>query len=307
MTVAIKIEGLTKRYSGLNAGTEVLAVNNLNLEVQEGEIFGFLGPNGAGKTTTIKMLLGLAFPSEGRAMVLGKPCGDKSIKHLISYLPETPYFYEHLSGPELLDFYGKIFGLKDKERKARVEELLVKVGLQRDTGKALRQYSKGMLQRIGLAQALINDPKLLFFDEPTTGLDPIAHMEIRDLITQIRNEGKTVFLSSHQLSDVEMVCDRVAIMNRGKLLRVGAMNEMLVGSKKELIAEGLAKDIESKLAAILPGATFSKGRMVAYIHDDKTSADAIDLIRQHGASVVSLIPQRRSLEDIFVETIQEAK
>lgn len=307
MSVAIQIEGLTKRYPGLGVASDVLALDHLNLEVQQGQIFGFLGPNGAGKTTTIKMLLGLIFPTEGKATILGKPCGDKDVKKLISYLPETPYFYEHLTGPELLDFYGKIFHLDDKKRKAKIEELLNKVGLQRDTGKQLRSYSKGMLQRIGLAQALINDPQLLIFDEPTSGLDPIAHMDIRDLITQLRKEGKTVFLSSHQLSDVEMVCDRVAIMNHGKLLKTGQLDEMLTGTKKELVAEGLSEEAVQQMKKIAPDAQISKNRVLAYLHTDDSIQDAVQLVIKSGGTLISLIPQRRSLEDIFVETIQEAK
>src|SRR5919199_6594661 len=234
MAMAIRAEGLTKRF--FQRG-EVVAVDHLNLEVAEGEIFGFLGPNGAGKTTTIKMLLGLIFPDEGTAEVLGFPAGAQEMRRLVSYLPENPYFYDHLTGGELLDFYGRLFGLDSSERAKRVDALMELVGLKNDKTKQLKQYSKGMMQRIGIAQALINDPKLLIFDEPTSGLDPVAHIEIRNLIESLRDQGKTVFLSSHQLSDVELVCDRVAILNYGRLVKTGAVDELVQGSRTQIVAE----------------------------------------------------------------------
>ena len=207
MASAIKTENLTKTYSSRSGKVNV--VDNLTLDVEEGEIFGFLGPNGAGKTTTIKMLLGISYPTSGKAWVLGKEIGDTEIHKRISYLPEKPYYYEHMTGEEILHFYGKLFNLRDPERSKKVKMLLDKVGLGEAGRKTISQYSKGMQQRIGLAQSLLNDPELLFLDEPTGGLDPIAHIEIRDLILQMRDEGKSVFISSHQLSDVEQICDRV--------------------------------------------------------------------------------------------------
>lgn len=217
MESAIKIEGLTKEYLNKTTGQMVRAVDDLHLEVYRGEIFGFLGPNGAGKTTTIKMLLGLIFPTKGDAWIFGKPIGDVSVKKVIAYLPESPYFYEYLTGRQVLDFYARLFGIPASERKKKVDTLLEVVGLSRDGDKTLRNYSKGMLQRIGIAQALLNDPELLFLDEPTSGLDPMARIEIRDLIIRLKQQGKTVFLSSHQLLEVELICDRVSILNRGKL------------------------------------------------------------------------------------------
>src|SRR5262249_5875492 len=190
MAAAVSIQGLTKKYLDVWNKSEITAVDNLTLDVEEGEIFGFLGPNGAGKTTTIKMLLGLIFPTSGTAAMLGRPIGDVETRRQVSYLPESPYLYAHLTGSEALNLCGRWFGMEENGRRRRVDELMELVGLKNDKQKQLKQYSKGMLQRIGLAQALINDPKLLIFDEPTSGLDPVAHIEIRNLIVSLRDQGK---------------------------------------------------------------------------------------------------------------------
>src|SRR2546426_6535299 len=250
MAAAIQIQGLTKKF--LQRG-EVVAVDNLTLDVEEGEIFGFLGPNGAGKTTTIKMLLGLIFPTSGTATMLGRPIGDVETRRQVSYLPESPYFYDHLTGGELLEFFGRLFGIEEKARRRKIDELMDLVGLKNDKQKQLKQYSKGMLQRIGIAQALINDPKLLIFDEPTSGLDPVAHIEIRNLIQSLKEKGKTVFLSSHQLSDVERVCDRVAILNFGRLVKTGSVIELVEGSRTEVIARGVSPAGIEKLRGLSTG------------------------------------------------------
>jgi ABC-2 type transport system ATP-binding protein len=300
MAAAIQIDGLTKKF--LQRG-EVVAVDNLNLEVQEGEIFGFLGPNGAGKTTTIKMLLGLIYPTAGTASMLGRPIGDVDMRRQVSYLPESPYFYDHLTGVELLDFFGRLFGLDDAARRKRVDELMDLVGLKNDKQKQLKQYSKGMLQRIGLAQSLVNDPKLLIFDEPTSGLDPVAHIEIRNLIESLKDQGKTVFLSSHQLSDVELVCDRVAILNYGRLVKTGAVDELVQGSRTEIKAEKVAPEGVEAIRKLSPSVVAANGTMTAHHEDPVAVNQIVDLIRQHGGQVVSVMPQRRRLEDIFVETV----
>jgi ABC-2 type transport system ATP-binding protein len=299
MSVAISAAGLTKKFYQRG---EVVAVDHLDLEVNEGEIFGFLGPNGAGKTTTIKMLLGLIFPDEGSATVLGRPAGDLEMRQQVSYLPENPYFYDHLTGVELLDFYGRIFGVPGKERAKRVEGLMDLVGLRNDKQKQLKQYSKGMMQRIGLAQALINDPKLLIFDEPTSGLDPVAHIEIRNLIESVREQGKTVFLSSHQLSDVELVCDRICILNYGKLVRAGRMDELLAEGRTEITAARLPAETVGKLGELVQTVE-RDGQLIATCGDEAEVNACLDLIRNAGGSVISVIPLKRSLEEIFVETI----
>ncbi len=305
MATAVKTEGLTKTYRLLMQKEPVSAVSDLNIEVTEGEIFGFLGPNGAGKTTTIKMLLGLAYPTSGEAWVLGKPAGEIETKREISYLPETPYFYDYMNAAELVDFYARLFGIGKTEREGKIETLLKLVGLYQDRFKPLSQFSKGMLQRAGIAQALVNDPKLLFFDEPTSGLDPIAHSEIRDLILRLRDEGRTVFLSSHQLSDVELVCDRVAILNRGKLLKTGKLDELLTESSVEITTEKLDADTISKLKAVSNKILEEKAVVIVSLEDGLKSDQAIDIIRAAKGRILSVMPLRRTLEDLFVETIKE--
>ncbi|MGB9586727.1 MAG: ABC transporter ATP-binding protein [Armatimonadota bacterium] len=305
MAEAIRTEGLTKTYKLLMQKEPVSAVSNLSLEVEEGEIFGFLGPNGAGKTTTIKMLLGLTYPTEGKAWVLGRPAGDIDVKREISYLPESPYFYDYMTGSEVVDFYARLFGMSTKARNTKVEELLKLVGLHHDGNKPLNQYSKGMLQRIGIAQALVNDPKLLFFDEPTSGLDPIAHSEIRDLILKLRDEGRTVFLSSHQLSDVEMVCDRIAILNRGRLLKIGKLDDLLHGSTIEIRAQGIGNDTIEKLKALSQSVRSEDGAILISVGESEGVNHAIDLIRAAKGQVLSVMPKKRTLEDLFMEIIRE--
>ncbi len=305
MAAAIEIRNLTKTYHNIVGGGTFTAVDDLNLQVEQGQIFGFLGPNGAGKTTTIKMLLGLIFPTAGDAFLLGRPIGNLDVKREIAYLPESPYFYDYLTGPELLDFYGRLFGLSDKVRNQRIEELIHTVGLGHATGRTLRQYSKGMLQRIGIAQALINDPKLLFFDEPTSGLDPVAHIDIRNLILRLKDQGKTVFLSSHQLSDVEMVCDRVAIIHRGVLRTTGHVAELLTGSQVRIVTLGLPKDALEKIRTMADRVDDEDGQATIWESDDQQVDAIVDTIRASKARIVSLTPERRSLEDIFIETVSE--
>lgn len=305
MDNAIEIRDLTKSFHNILTHEDVLAVDHLNLEIHRGEIFGFLGPNGAGKTTTIKMLLGLIFPTSGSASVLGRPPGDIDAKRKIAYLPESPYFYEHLTGYEVLDFYGTLFGMPADARHKRVTELLELVGLTGAHGKRLRQYSKGMLQRVGLAQALINDPDLLFLDEPTSGLDPIAHLDIRDLILRLRDEGRTVFLSSHQLSDVEMVCDRVSILNHGKLIRVGALKDLLMGESVEVRAERVSPQAFETIKSYAADAFTVEGTVQARIAPEKVS-ETVQMIQQGGGEILAVVPSRRTLEDIFIETVREA-
>ncbi len=305
MAAAISTQGLTKIYYDIFQKAEIMAVNDLNLEVEEGEIFGFLGRNGAGKTTTIKMLLGLIFPTNGSATVLDRPCGDIEVKKQVSYLPESPYFYETMTGQDLLFFYGKLFRIPDAELTKRVATLLKDVGLETAGGRNLRGYSKGMLQRIGIAQSLINDPKLLFLDEPTSGLDPIAHAEMRDLIVNVGRGGKTVFLSSHQLSDVEQVCTRVAIIHRGKLLSVGRLDDLLSGEEIRLVAQGIGDGIDAKLKQLTQTIERTDGQISAILPDQDAVSTAIDLIRAEKGQIVSITPHKRSLEEVFVNMVRQ--
>ena len=299
---AIEINHLVKKYRS------VVAVNDISLDVYEGEIFGFLGPNGAGKTTTIKTLLGLIFPSAGEVRVLGKPAGDIDVKQQISYLPESPYFYEHMSAREVVGFYGSLFGLSGAARDKRVDYLLELVGLQGAGNKPLRAFSKGMLQRVGIAQALINDPKVLFFDEPTSGLDPVAHRDIRDLILHLKGEGRTLFLSSHQMSDVEMVCDRVSILNRGKIRRLGHVEDLIAGGHIEILAENVNAD-EAEMARLRAMATKVEQVGSKVIITTGTSLQeknqALDWVRANKGDVLEMTQTRRTLEDIFYETVHE--
>jgi len=302
--LAIRTVNLTKRYSGLWSKQAVEAVKNLNLEVYRGEIFGFLGPNGAGKTTTIKVLLGIIYPTEGEAYVLGQPAGDPKNHYKISYLPENPYFYDYMTGREILTFYAKLFGIPEPERSKRVNELLDRVGLLRAADQTLRTYSKGMLQRIGLAQCLINDPELLILDEPTAGLDPIAHIDIRDTILELRNQGKTLFISSHQLSDVERVCDRVAILNKGVMVQLGRIEELLAGGHVEVIADKVPDNALEPIRQLGGKVSLHDGRLIVEQPDNGSVDRVIDIVRAAGGHIVSVKPYRRSLEDLFVETIQ---
>ncbi|MBW3622143.1 MAG: ABC transporter ATP-binding protein [Armatimonadetes bacterium] len=305
MALAVQTIGLTKRYGVLGRGGGRLAVDHLDLEVEQGVIFGFLGPNGAGKTTTIKMLLGLIFPTEGRAELLGKPVGNIQVRREISYLPESPYFYDYLSGAELLNFYGKLFNINAEERGRKIRQLLQLVGLAEDK-KPLREYSKGMLQRVGIAQALINDPKLLFFDEPTSGLDPIAHIEIRDVILKLKEEGKTIFTSSHQLSDVELICDRVSIIHRGKLMKIGDVDDLLKGSEVQIIVDRpLSPALEQSLRGLSQRVVEQEGRILLYQSDEELVGQIIDAVRAERARLISVTPQRQSLESIFLQTVRD--
>ncbi len=301
---AIEITNLVKKYK------TVLAVNDISLDVYEGEIFGFLGPNGAGKTTTIKTLLGLIFPNSGDVRVLGKPAGDIDVKQQISYLPESPYFYEHMSASEVVGFYGSLFGLQGAAKVKRSDYLLELVGLQGAGRKPLRAFSKGMLQRVGIAQSLINDPKVLFFDEPTSGLDPVAHRDIRDLILHLKNEGRTIFLSSHQLSDVELVCDRVSILHRGKIRRLGNVEDLIAGGHIEVIAENVRADAD-RMGALQGLSTKVEQVGDRMIIQSEASVPAknrvLDWIRGAGGDVVEMSQTRRTLEDIFYETVHEGE
>jgi len=299
LAAAIETKQLTKSYKSRQHG-RINVVDHLDLQVEEGEIFGFLGPNGAGKTTTIKMLLGIIYPTSGEGYVLGKEIGDMEVHRLISYLPERPYYYEHMTGPEILRFYGSLFGIHDEKLFA---SLLEKVNLHRDTTKSISQYSKGMQQRIGLAQSLINDPRLLFLDEPTGGLDPIAHREIRDLILSFRGEGRTVFISSHELSEVELICDRVAIINRGVIARQGKLTDLLRGSRLELTVSDVPESLLTSMELEDCHLSASANYLILDMPEVNNVNNVIDAVRNAKGSVISVIPRKKRLEDLFVETV----
>lgn len=284
----------------------VRAVRDLSLTVQQGEIFGFLGPNGAGKTTTLKMLMGLIFPSQGEAKLFGLPSNDLRAKARLGFLPEHPYFYDYLTGLEFLNFYARLFGLSSSIRSVRVERLLEQVGLSHARKLPLRKYSKGMIQRIGIAQALINDPDLVILDEPMSGLDPIGRKDVRDIIFRLRESGKTVFFSSHILQDVEMLCDRVAIVTKGQLRKLGTLHDLLSdlsGLKTEITFTGLSTldlDQLTRLAerVIVPGPP-----RTTLVFSTERSEEAIKLILQKGGKLESMVPLKGTLEDLFVQQV----
>src|SRR6266568_8744095 len=301
---AIEILGLEKTYMvGFWRKRPKRALLPLHLTVQEGEIFGFLGPNGAGKTTTLKMLMGLVFPTAGIARILGHEWTDPEIKAQIGFLPEQPYFYDYLTAHELLDYYGQLSGVPSKDRKRRVEEVLQRVGLSEIKGVQLRKFSKGMLQRAGIAQAILHNPKLVFFDEPMSGLDPLGRREVRDLMEQLKHEGKTVFFSTHILSDAEALCDRVAIIHKGELRGVGAVADLTssVHGKVELVWQGTA--VPASLRALGAECHVTGDTVRAVLPEDKQDT-AIEVLRRERLRLISVTPVRASLEDYFVQKLQ---
>src|SRR5271167_419557 len=289
---AIDILGLEKTYSvGFWRKTPRCALRPLHLAVEEGEIFGFLGPNGAGKTTTLKLLMGLVYPTSGSARILGSEVNDPRMKAQIGFLPEQPYFYDYLTAAELLEYYAQLSGIAAKDRKLRVSEVLARVGLPDVGGMQLRKFSKGMLQRVGIAQAILHDPRLLFFDEPMSGLDPIGRREVRDLMTELKHAGKTVFFSTHILSDAEALCDRVAIIHQGELRGVGAVAELTSQAKGKVEIIFYAQTPPAGLAN-LGAETRVSGDIVNAILPEEQQNAALELLRRERIKLISLTPVR---------------
>jgi ABC-2 type transport system ATP-binding protein len=303
---AVEIIGLEKTYSvGFWRKRPKRALAPLHLTVHEGEIFGFLGPNGAGKTTTLKLLMGLVFPTAGTARILGREWSDPAVKAQIGFLPEQPYFYDYLTAHELLDYYGQLSGVSAAERKRRIPEVLARVGLTDVRGVQLRKFSKGMLQRAGIAQAILHDPKLVFLDEPMSGLDPIGRREVRDLMEQLKQEGKTVFFSTHILSDAESLCDRVAIIHKGVVRSVGAVEDLTstVQGRVEVVWQGT--QIPASMKALTSDCHVTGDRVRAVIHEKQQDA-AIDALRRERLRLIAITPLRTSLETYFIEKLQHA-
>jgi len=302
---AIEILGLEKIYSvGFWRKKPKHALRPLHLTVEEGEIFGFLGPNGAGKTTTLKLLMGLMFPTSGSARILDREINDPVMKAQIGFLPEQPYFYDYLTARELLQYYGQLSGIVAKELGRKVNQALQRVGLPDAGAVQLRKFSKGMLQRVGIAQAILHDPKVVFLDEPMSGLDPMGRREVRDLMEQLKHEGKTVFFSTHILSDAEALCDRVAIINKGELQGVGAVADLTssVHSKVELVWQGPA--VPASLRA-LGAECHGTGDTVRAILSEANQDAAIEALRRERLRLVSVTPVRTSLEDYFMQKLQQ--
>jgi ABC-2 type transport system ATP-binding protein len=279
--LVVEARNLSKVYRDFWGRSKKVALKPLDLEIRRGEIFGLLGPNGSGKTTTMKLLLGLIFPTSGEAIVFGKDATDVSKNDRIGYLPEESYLYKFLDAEETLDFYGRLFDMPPEERKRRADALIEMVGLSRDKKRQLREYSKGMTRRIGVAQALINDPELVLLDEPTSGLDPIGTREMKDLIIDLKERGKTVILCSHLLADVEDVCDRIAVLHQGELKELGRVDELLrVTDITQIRTSGLPPVAHEEIRAI---------------------------IQRHGGRDIEIGSPTTTLEDLFLEVVRDTE
>lgn len=285
--VIVETRKLTKVYRDFWGRQKKVALRALNLQIYRGEIFGLLGPNGSGKTTTIKLLLGLLFPTDGDALVFGQPASDVRKNERIGYLPEESYLYRFLNAEETLDFYGRLFGKSQlastPERSRRAQELIEMVGLKNDRKRILKEYSKGMRQRIGLAQALINDPELVILDEPTSGLDPLGTRWMKDLILELRKQGKTVLMCSHRLDDVQDVCDRIAILYDGELQELGKVSRLLQ----------IANRVELQVSGVKPGDEFRR--------------DLEEVVRRHGGKIEMYGHPTTTLEELFLRIVEESK
>jgi len=307
VTLALGTRDLTKDYAiGFWRKRPYRALDRLSIEVPAGQIFGFLGPNGAGKTTTLKLLMQLVYPTSGVAELLGRPLGDLSAKRKIGYLPENPYFYDYLTAEELLVYFARLFGWSARDSRARSARLLDDVGLGAERRLQLRKFSKGMLQRVGIAQALINDPELVIFDEPMSGLDPLGRRDVRTLMLQLRDRGCTVFFSSHVLSDAEALCHRVAILAKGRLVATGRLTDMLAFRARgwELVIAGASESLIASMGARVRRATpISEGRYALELPLDPPPERLLADFTAAGAHLVSLNPIRETLEDFFVEHV----
>jgi ABC-2 type transport system ATP-binding protein len=306
---AIRTRALTKDYFvGFWRPRPYRALDRLSIEVESGEVFGFLGPNGAGKTTTLKLLMQLVFPTSGEAEILGRPVGDVAVRRRIGYLPENPYFYDHLTAEELLDYYGRLFGIAAADRRARTASTLDRLGIGAERRLQLRKFSKGMLQRVGLAQAVLNDPEVVFLDEPMSGLDPLGRRDVRALMLELRDAGRTIFFSSHILSDAEALCSQVAIVAKGRLAAAGRLADM-----REFAVHGWELVMASVPEPALDRIRARARRVVAvagghYVIELPPEGRPDELLRDlvgAGASLVSLNPVRETLEDVFVRRVAE--
>lgn len=298
---AVRLAGLRKFFRGHLGIGKTVAVEGLDLEITAGQVFGLLGPNGAGKTTTLKMMLGLLRPDAGRVEIFGRPPGDARARVRLGYLPENPYFYDYLTAEEFLDFYGRLRGMPRALRRGRVVEILRRVGLEGRGNVALRKFSKGMVQRLGLAQAIQHDPDLVILDEPMSGLDPIGRRDVRDLILELKRAGKTVFFSSHILQDAEMICDRVAILQRGRLRSLGRLHDLVSQS---------ARWFEVAVRGSLPGSieadrisSEGDGHLLR-VADIAALTRLLERLRDSGGQVISVWPRRDTLEDLFLRELE---
>ena len=305
--IAIETEALSKDYFvGFWRPRPYRALDALTIQVQEGEVFGFLGPNGAGKSTTLKLLMGLIFPTSGSARILGKPVTDLAMRRRIGFLPENPYFYDYLTAEELLNYFAGLSGIRGPQRQQRVSRALDDVGLGGERKMKLRSFSKGMIQRVGVAQALVSDPSVVFFDEPMSGLDPLGRRDLRQLMLRLRDQGCTVFFSSHILSDAEALCSRVAILAQGRLMAQGRLSDIVAFELRgwELVVANLTEaaraSLQGRVAAITP---LADQRYTLELPTSEPPALLIHELASAGVSIVSLNPIRNTLEDYFVSLV----
>jgi ABC-2 type transport system ATP-binding protein len=300
--LAIEINALRKTYrTGFFKTSEKVGLHGLTLQVNEVEVFGCLGPNGAGKSTTLKLLTGLTFPTSGHARILGRDVNDPTVKAEIGFLPEQPYFYDYLTPTELLDYYAQLSGVSADVRRRRVPEMLERVGLTNAAKTQLRKFSKGMLQRVGIAQAIVHDPKIVFLDEPMSGLDPIGRHEVRDLIASLHDEGKTVFFSTHILSDAEALCDRVAVLHEGQLRGVCVVAELVAQQRGKV---EITWEAAAEIAALRDAEGYRRaGQTTRAVFPEQRAYEVIEALRVAGARLISVEPLQGSLEEYFLKHV----
>ena len=303
---AIRLHELTKDFRvGFWRPRAFRALDRVSLEVEPGEVVGYLGPNGAGKTTTLKLLMQLIYPTSGYAEILGQPAGDVEVRRRIGFLPETPYFYDNLSAEELLNYFARLFGYDAADARRRTSDMLDRVGLGAERRRLLRKYSKGMLQRVGIAQALINDPEVILLDEPMSGLDPIGRRDVRDLILSLRDEGRTLLFSSHILADVQAVCSRVVIMNKGRLVASGRVSDLALDARGwELVVSGVDRARMTALEPRVSSVTkVADGQYVIELPVDRPPEQIVAELAGSGARIISLNPRHETLEDYFMRQV----
>ncbi len=304
----VRVEGLVKDFRPGFGLRKKRVLHGISFEVRRGELFGFIGPNGAGKTTTLKVLMGLIRANAGRAQVLGHDVRETEFRRHIGFSPESPYFYDFLTGRETLHFYARLCGVAAGERNRRVDAVLEQVGLEHAAGARLRTYSKGMLQRIGIAQALVHDPSVIFLDEPMSGLDPVGRKEIRDLIVRLNSEGKTIFMNTHILADVEMICHRVAIIVGGRIAFEGELDAVDDASKQyDATFSALSPDFAEELEAQRPGSLRGRGDRITVRVGEKESSELVQAALARGARLEELVRHRDDLESVFLRAVAAQK
>ena len=305
-TPILEFDKVSKSYRTHLSVRRGWILRDLSFSLKRGEIFGYIGPNGAGKTTSIRLTLGILFPDAGSIRLFGEPAGCVRLKEKIGFLPENPYFYDYLTAEEFLDFFGRLLGMSGPDRRRRIPELLDLVGLGNRADRQLRKFSKGMVQRIGLAQALLNEPELVILDEPMSGLDPMGRRQVRDIILDLKKQGKTVFFSSHILQDAEMICDRVGILDRGRLLSIGPLAEFLSQRVEfwEAWVSGCQVNLEDFQAELVSA---KNGDRLVRLHDERRLEEFLREVQKRGGRLHSLQPQKATLEDVFVKEVRQGR